>query len=309
LKYFLLKYNNITPQTKPDQTRPDQTKPDQTKPDQTKPDKMFCKVCKDAGKSESVYVSHNVRGNRGNTTCPTLLSYNCKYCKEKGHTIKYCPVLQAKTKQTQEKSQEQMFQQRARELCSSPPPSSSSSPFAPSCPSKGKVVVVPTPVSKKPNYFGRLMVEEENDDDDASAKPAEKTYPKLKQNYRDIAAKRIEASKREWEETKEVDLKVFQENLEKNFPSLITTTPSKTDDYSPAPSSSAVWKKTLDAASTTTTRTREASPPPPSPPQNKPDAVMEEEEESDEEEEPAQAPPPFNPYSIAFQSWADEPAE
>ena len=93
---------------------------------------MLCKVCKDAGKSESVYVSHNVRGNSGNTTCPTLLSYNCKYCKEKGHTIKYCPVLQektkkneAKTKQTQEKSQEQMFQQRARELCSSPPPSSS----------------------------------------------------------------------------------------------------------------------------------------------------------------------------------------
>ena len=53
--------------------------------------KMFCKVCKDAKKSESVYTSHSVRDETGKVVCPTLLSQECKYCKEKGHTPKYCP--------------------------------------------------------------------------------------------------------------------------------------------------------------------------------------------------------------------------
>jgi hypothetical protein len=34
--------------------------------------------------------------------CPIVKNFNCGYCKEKGHTIKHCPVLQAK-KQYQQK--------------------------------------------------------------------------------------------------------------------------------------------------------------------------------------------------------------
>ena len=55
--------------------------------------KPFCKVCFDAGKSETLYTNHFVKSNpgpNGNVVCPTLLSMKCSYCKENGHTVKYC---------------------------------------------------------------------------------------------------------------------------------------------------------------------------------------------------------------------------
>ena len=54
---------------------------------------QFCKVCKDAGKSEKEYTSHFTRskpGQDGVLVCPYLLSIECRYCHEKGHTPKYC---------------------------------------------------------------------------------------------------------------------------------------------------------------------------------------------------------------------------
>lgn len=58
----------------------------------------FCKVCKDAGKSENEYTSHWVKTNdkltgKSITTCPTLLSQECRYCHNLGHTTKYCQEL------------------------------------------------------------------------------------------------------------------------------------------------------------------------------------------------------------------------
>jgi hypothetical protein len=56
----------------------------------------FCKVCQDAGKSESEYRSHFTRETRdpnSKVTCPTLLALECRYCYKNGHTVKYCPVL------------------------------------------------------------------------------------------------------------------------------------------------------------------------------------------------------------------------
>jgi len=56
----------------------------------------FCKVCQDAGKSESEYTSHNVRESKdpkSKTLCPTLLSQECRHCFRKGHTVKYCSIL------------------------------------------------------------------------------------------------------------------------------------------------------------------------------------------------------------------------
>ena len=61
--------------------------------------KPFCKVCHDAGKPESVYTGHFVRsapGPNGKVTCPTLLSLQCRYCYQSGHTVKFCSVLKEK---------------------------------------------------------------------------------------------------------------------------------------------------------------------------------------------------------------------
>ena len=51
---------------------------------------FHCKMCKDAGKSESVYTGHRVKDSTGTVICPTLLGYKCTQCGKKGHTIKYC---------------------------------------------------------------------------------------------------------------------------------------------------------------------------------------------------------------------------
>jgi len=63
----------------------------------------FCKVCMDAGKSKQEYTSHWVKSNDRLTgtmiiTCPTLLSQECRYCHEFGHTAKYCHSLADKIK-------------------------------------------------------------------------------------------------------------------------------------------------------------------------------------------------------------------
>ena len=63
--------------------------------------KKYCKVCHDAGKPESLYTNHFVRsvpGPKGFVTCPTLLSYECRHCYEKGHTVKFCPKIKQETR-------------------------------------------------------------------------------------------------------------------------------------------------------------------------------------------------------------------
>ena len=73
--------------------------------------KPFCKVCHDAGQAESVYTSHcvktyNINTGKTDTTCPTLLALECRYCWKTGHTVKFCPVLE---------ENKRMDAQRARE--------------------------------------------------------------------------------------------------------------------------------------------------------------------------------------------------
>ena len=53
----------------------------------------FCKLCFDAGEPEEKYKSHFVRDKEGKVTCPRLLATECRYCKEIGHTIKFCEKL------------------------------------------------------------------------------------------------------------------------------------------------------------------------------------------------------------------------
>ena len=63
--------------------------------------KSFCKVCFDAGKPEAFYTNHFVKsepGPKGKVVCPTLLSMKCSYCKDTGHTVKYCAKASNKNK-------------------------------------------------------------------------------------------------------------------------------------------------------------------------------------------------------------------
>jgi hypothetical protein len=56
----------------------------------------YCKVCQDAGKTESEYRSHFTRESKdpnSKVCCPTLLALECRYCFKSGHTIKYCKIL------------------------------------------------------------------------------------------------------------------------------------------------------------------------------------------------------------------------
>jgi hypothetical protein len=60
-------------------------------------------VCYDAKKTEKEYTSHSVKSydrltGEMNTTCPTLLSQECRYCHEVGHTAKYCKELAERKK-------------------------------------------------------------------------------------------------------------------------------------------------------------------------------------------------------------------
>lgn len=55
---------------------------------------MKCKVCADANKPMAVITSHFTKNKSGVVICPTLLEQECRYCKNKGHTIKYCKTLE-----------------------------------------------------------------------------------------------------------------------------------------------------------------------------------------------------------------------
>lgn len=73
--------------------------------------KPYCKVCHDAGKSESIYTSHcvktyNVNTGKTDTTCPTLLALECRYCYKNGHTVKFCPVLETNKKMDIERARD-----------------------------------------------------------------------------------------------------------------------------------------------------------------------------------------------------------
>lgn len=79
------------------------------------PRKPCCKVCKDAGKPESVFSTHWPKDAKGNTVCPTLLDQECRFCHEKGHTVKYCKELAKKIAQDEREKKQQQQQPRAEE--------------------------------------------------------------------------------------------------------------------------------------------------------------------------------------------------
>ena len=119
--------------------------------------KKFCKVCQDAGKSESEYTSHFVRdspGPNGKVICPTLLSQNCRGCGINGHTYKYCPSIKLNVKDDR---REQRWKQSEEKLVQSVK--------APQEKKEVKEFVV-----KSGKYASILMSSSSDEEDDAPAK-------------------------------------------------------------------------------------------------------------------------------------------
>ena len=80
--------------------------------------KSFCKVCKDAGCSESQYTSHFVKdqpGPNGKVVCPTLLNQSCRICNQLGHTSSYCKQYKPRPSREEPRHQEPRHQECRRE--------------------------------------------------------------------------------------------------------------------------------------------------------------------------------------------------
>lgn len=56
----------------------------------------FCKFCADMGQDPKDHWLRATSNPQSRVTCPRLLATECRYCKEMGHTLSYCPVRKAK---------------------------------------------------------------------------------------------------------------------------------------------------------------------------------------------------------------------
>jgi hypothetical protein len=97
--------------------------------------KPFCKVCADAGKTDTAHFVRLNASPDAPVTCPTLLALQCRYCDKSGHTVKYCPTLKKNNKDL------------AKRTVVAPP-------------------VIAKPTKKETNKFAALM--EDSDDEDMS---------------------------------------------------------------------------------------------------------------------------------------------
>lgn len=61
--------------------------------------KPFCKVCFDAGKTDTAHFVRKTPDPKSPVVCPTLLALQCRYCDQNGHTVKYCAVLKKNNKE------------------------------------------------------------------------------------------------------------------------------------------------------------------------------------------------------------------
>lgn len=60
--------------------------------------KPTCNFCKKSGKTEQDYSSHYTKDRKGVVCCPVLLSIECAYCYQLGHTTKFCQDLKSLNK-------------------------------------------------------------------------------------------------------------------------------------------------------------------------------------------------------------------
>ena len=74
--------------------------------------KPFCKVCADAGKSDTAHFPRKTADPNSEVVCPTLLSLECRYCFKNGHTVKYCTVLKERNARDEQDRREHERHQR-----------------------------------------------------------------------------------------------------------------------------------------------------------------------------------------------------
>jgi len=70
--------------------------------------KPFCKVCFDAGKTDTAHFVRSSPDPKSQVLCPTLLALECRYCAQTGHTVKYCALLK-KNNKDKEREQRRVF--------------------------------------------------------------------------------------------------------------------------------------------------------------------------------------------------------
>jgi len=68
---------------------------------------LLCHLCIKKGKSG---LAHSPGPN-----CPVVKGFICGYCKEQGHTIKYCKILQAKNSEYKKASSQKSHEQKSHE--------------------------------------------------------------------------------------------------------------------------------------------------------------------------------------------------
>lgn len=73
--------------------------------------KPFCKVCFDAGKTDTAHFVRLNSNPDSPVTCPTLLALQCRYCFKSGHTVKYCSVLKQNNKEKERERRTTTVQQ------------------------------------------------------------------------------------------------------------------------------------------------------------------------------------------------------
>ena len=74
--------------------------------------KPFCKVCADAGKTDTAHFPRKTPDPNSEVICPTLKALECRYCFNNGHTVKYCPVLKERNARDEEARREHERYQR-----------------------------------------------------------------------------------------------------------------------------------------------------------------------------------------------------
>lgn len=74
--------------------------------------KPFCKVCADAGKTDTAHFPRKTPDPNSEVVCPTLKALECRYCFKNGHTVKYCPVLKERNARDEEARREHERHQR-----------------------------------------------------------------------------------------------------------------------------------------------------------------------------------------------------
>ena len=80
--------------------------------------KPFCKVCADAGKTDTAHFPRKTADPNSEVVCPTLLSLECRYCFKNGHTVKYCTVLKERNARDEQyrREEERYHRQEERKM-------------------------------------------------------------------------------------------------------------------------------------------------------------------------------------------------